>query len=66
MESHIMLLRERARRFRQKEEEEENVYVWWGKIRSSRRQQALPHIDEILALEKELGEAEGDSKRELL
>jgi hypothetical protein len=65
MESHIMLLRERAHRFRQKEEEEENVYVWWGKIRSSRRQQALPHIDEILALEKELGEAEGDSKREL-
>ena len=65
MESHIMLLRERARRFRQGEEDEENVYVWWGKIRSSRRQQALPQIDEILALENELGEAEGDAKREL-
>jgi hypothetical protein len=65
MESHIMLLRERARRFRQGDEEEENVYVWWGKIRSARRQEALPHIDEILALENELGESEGDAKREL-
>jgi hypothetical protein len=65
MESHIMLLRERARRMRQGEEEDENVYVWWGKIRSSHRQQALPHIDEILALENELGDAEGDAKREL-
>ncbi|MDP9178067.1 MAG: hypothetical protein M3O61_10350 [Gemmatimonadota bacterium] len=65
IESHIMLLRERARRFRQGDEEEENVYVWWGKIRSSHRQQALSHIGEILALENELGEAEGDAKREL-
>jgi hypothetical protein len=65
MESHIMLLRDRARRFRQGDEEEENVYVWWGKIRSLRRQQALPHIEEVLALENELGEAEGDAKREL-
>lgn len=65
MESHIMLLRDRARRFRDGKEDEEDVYVWWGKIRSSRRQQAMPHIDEILALEKELGDAEGDAKREL-
>lgn len=60
-----MMLRERAQRFRQGEEDEESVYVWWGKIKSTRRQQELPHLDEILALEKELGESEGDSKREL-
>jgi len=41
------------------------VYVWWGKIRSARRQERLPHIDEILSLEKELGEAEGAAQREV-
>jgi hypothetical protein len=65
IESHIMLLRELARQFRQGDEEDENVYVWWGKIRSPHRQQPLSHIDEILALEKELGESEGDAKRGL-
>lgn len=65
MESHIMLLRERAQRFRESQEKEEDVYVWWGKIRSSRRQEALPHIADVLALEKELGEADGDAEREM-
>lgn len=65
MESHIMLLRERAQRFREGREEEENVYVWWGRIRSSRRQEALPHIADVLALEEELGEGDGDAEREM-
>jgi len=65
MESHIMLLRDRARRFRDGQEKEDDVYVWWGKIRSSRRQSALPHIADILALEQELGEADGDAKCEI-
>ena len=65
MESHIMLLRERARRFRDGQENEDDVYVWWGKIRSSRRQSALPHIVDVLALESELGEADGDAEREM-
>lgn len=33
MESHIRILRELAQRFRDGGDEEE-VYVWWGKIRS--------------------------------
>lgn len=54
MEPHIMLMRERAQKFRDGQEKEEDVYVWWGKIRSSLRQTALPHIDQILALEQGL------------
>lgn len=65
MESHILLLRDRAQRFRQGEIEEDDVYVWWGKIRSARRQAALPHIDDILSLEKELGESDGDAQQEV-
>jgi hypothetical protein len=65
MESHILLLRDKAQRHRAGQLDEDEVYVWWGKIRSSRRQTALPHIDEILSLEKELGEGEGEAKREV-
>ena len=28
----------------------ENVYVWWGKVRSNQRQQPMPHLAEILQL----------------
>lgn len=65
MESHIKLLRQRAQCFRQGQEEEDNVYVWWGRIRSSRRQSTLPHIADVLALEHELGAADGDAEREM-
>jgi hypothetical protein len=33
---------------------EEDVYVWWGKVRSSNRQQALPHLEAVLALDSQL------------
>jgi hypothetical protein len=65
METHILLLRDKAQQHRAKKLDEERVYVWWGKIRSARRQERLPHIDEILSLEKELGQAEGDAEREV-
>jgi hypothetical protein len=65
METHILLLRDLIEEFRQNGGDEEESYVWWGKIRSSRRQTALPHIGEILSLEKELGEQDGDAQREV-
>jgi hypothetical protein len=37
MESHILLLRDKAQQFRAEQLEEDSVYVWWGKIRSARR-----------------------------
>lgn len=64
MESHIRILRDLAGRFRDGGDEEE-VYVWWGKIRSDRRQAPLPHIEQIIALEKELGGEDGEVQREM-
>ncbi len=29
----------------------EDVFVWWGKVRSSNRQGPLPHLDDVLALD---------------
>jgi hypothetical protein len=65
MESHILLLRDKAQQFRAEQLEEDSVYVWWGKIRSARRQTRLDHLGDILSLEKELGESEGDAAREV-
>lgn len=36
------------------DEDEDDVYVWWGKIRSSSRQRPLPHLQEIFALDDAL------------
>jgi hypothetical protein len=35
--------------------DEDDVYVWWGKVRSSNRQRPMPHLDEILELDAALG-----------
>lgn len=36
----------------------EDVYVWWGRVRSPNRQQALPHLKDVLALDGEIGARE--------
>jgi hypothetical protein len=38
---------------------EEDVYIWWGKVKSSNRQKPLPHLAEILALDEELNREDG-------
>jgi hypothetical protein len=65
MEAHIRLLRDLAQRYRSKEVDEDDVFVWWGKIRSIRRQSPLPHIKDILALESQLGEEEATREMQL-
>ncbi len=64
MESHLRILRTLAEKFRGGGDEEE-VYVWWGKIRSERRQAPLPNLDQILELEKELGAGDDVVQREM-
>jgi len=54
MELHLRVLRDAARAYRRGECGEEDVVVWWGKIRSPNRQQPLPHLDQILAIDVEL------------
>ncbi|MFN2397252.1 MAG: hypothetical protein ABR543_01200 [Gemmatimonadaceae bacterium] len=65
VESHIRILRAFAEKYRAKQIDEDDVYVWWGKIRSSRRLQPLPHLDQILALESELTHDGEELAREL-
>ena len=65
MEEHIRIIRDRAQRFRSGDVEEDDVFVWWGKIRSVRRQAPLPHLKEIIALESQLGEGHAVSEMQL-
>ena len=32
----------------------DETYVWWGKLRSANRQQPLPHIEDVLALQEQI------------
>lgn len=65
METHIALLRERAKHYRGHADDEDDVYVWWGKIRSARRQEALKHLDDILGVGADLIDEEGTATREV-
>ena len=48
MGAHLALL---LRMIREENDDEEH-YVWWGKLRSANRYQSLPHLEQILALEE--------------
>jgi hypothetical protein len=54
MEAHLRVLQQAVREHRAGRCGEDDVYVWWGKIRSSNRLGPLPHREEILAMEGEL------------
>ncbi len=59
LQAHLELLLRMRRRERAGEIEDEEVYVWWGKIRSPNRQQPLPHMEELLSLDSLLDGDEG-------
>lgn len=61
MDATLDLLRAAAAEHRSGIRDEENVFVWWGKVRSSNRQQALPHLESVLALDGQLRGNEGPS-----
>jgi hypothetical protein len=50
----ISLLLDNVRAFRAREIPEDDVYVWWGKVKSPNRQQKLEHLDDILAIDDAL------------
>ncbi len=56
MEAHLEVLLRHARAHRAEASDDEDVYVWWGKVRSSNRQQPMAHLDQILALDELLGD----------
>ena len=55
MERHLTVLLQNAGRFRKGDCGEEDVYVWWGKIRSANRQQPMPHLADVMSIDAELG-----------
>ena len=64
MDAHLRVLLDNIAGFRAGTVKEEDVHVWWGKVKSKNRLDDLPHLAEILALDKELNDG-GDSDREM-
>ena len=54
MDVHLELLLRGAAEWRAGSREEDDVYVWWGKVRSANRQQPLAHLAEILEIDADL------------
>ncbi len=48
LEAHLRLLLDWDAR--SAPDDDDDVYVWWGKVKSSQRQQAMPHLDDVLTL----------------
>ena len=58
MEATASLLLRVAQDHRRGDADEEDVYVWWGKVKSSNRQQPMAHLAEILAMDNETSSGE--------
>ena len=54
MDAHVRILLDAARERREGKRDDDDVYVWWGKVRSQNRQKPLPHLKEILAIDNVL------------
>jgi hypothetical protein len=50
MDEHLRVLREWGRRYTEREIGDEDVYVWWGQVKSSNRQQPLANLGDALAV----------------
>ncbi len=54
MDAHVSVLWSAHGRTGGGEIAEEEVHVWWGRIRSARRQEELPHLADVLALDDQI------------
>jgi hypothetical protein len=64
MDAHLRVLLDNIAGYRAGKVKEEDVHVWWGKVKSKNRVDALPHLPEILAMDRELADR-GESGREM-
>src|SRR5687767_13295819 len=64
MDAHLRVLLNNIASMRAGKVKEEDVYVWWGKVKSKNRLDPLPHLNQILAIDADL-EDRGDSGREI-
>jgi hypothetical protein len=54
MEAHLAVLLQWSAKYDEEEASEEEIYVWWGKVRSPNRQNPLRHLDVALEIGREL------------
>jgi hypothetical protein len=54
MDEHLRVLLDWAGRFHAEEADPDDVYVWWGRIRSPNRKGALPHAQDIGAVDGQI------------
>ncbi|MFC1791045.1 hypothetical protein ACFL0I_01085 [Gemmatimonadota bacterium] len=54
MDEHLRVLLDWAGRFHRGEAKEDDVYVWWGRIKSANRKGVLPHAEEIAAMDAQI------------
>ena len=59
MDAHLSLLLRDIAAYRSGRIPEDEVCVFWGKVRSTHRRAPLPHLDEILAMDAELAPDDG-------
>lgn len=60
MDAHVRILLDAARERREGKRDDDDVYVWWGKVRSQNRQKPLPHLKDILAIDDVLAADDGE------
>jgi hypothetical protein len=56
LEAHVHMLLGHVRAARAGTAAWDDAYVWWGRVRSSNRQQPLAHLPQVLALNDTIGE----------
>ena len=54
MDEHLRILIDWFERHLKGDADWDDVYVWWARLRSGNRLQALPHMDDVLALQKQI------------
>jgi hypothetical protein len=58
MDEHLRVLRHWGSRFTEGAVDDDEVYVWWGKVKSSNRQQPMAHRADALAVGDQLEDGE--------
>lgn len=58
MDAHISVLLRLIQKKNSGNLHDDDIYVYWGKVRSSNRQAPMPHLDDILAIDSTIGEDE--------
>jgi hypothetical protein len=54
LDDHLAVLLDWAERYRHGEADDGDRYVWWAKVRSTRRDGALPHLQDILDIQEQI------------